>query len=104
MYHVGNVNVMCEADVMFRCNVQMYHVAHVSCRSCLMSLMLLMSHVAPWANRGERGRAWAAPPRLRGCGQSVAGSRPTTGDAAVEALAGLIAREGVAGVHDVLGD
>jgi len=28
-----------------------------------MSLMLLMSHVAPWANRGERGRAWAAPPK-----------------------------------------
>ena len=22
-----------------------------------------MSHVAPWANRGERGRAWAAPPK-----------------------------------------
>ena len=32
----------------------MSHVAHVSCRSCIMS---------PWANRGERGRAWAAPPK-----------------------------------------
>jgi hypothetical protein len=32
----------------------------------------------------------------------VAAGGPGGGDAAVEALAGLIAREGVAGVHDVL--
>ena len=69
MYHVGNVNVMCEADVMFRCNVQMYHVS-CSCRSCLMSLMYHVAHVSCcsclMSRRGLiEGSAGALGPLLR---------------------------------------
>ena len=67
---------------------------------------------------GRRGRrrlgaaCFAARCTVRGAGggdshgvggeHAVAAGGPGGGDAAVEALAGLIAREGVTGVHDVL--
>ena len=57
-------NVMCEANVMFKCNVQMLSDVMFKCNvMCEANVMFKCNVQMSGGVRGERGRAWAAPPK-----------------------------------------